>query len=342
MFSSDSRYLLYSQEEEKQRSIRMLDLETGESRPLVGPGKPGEAPVADFSQNFSVDEKSIFYNREGRIIRLDLDSLKEDIIYEPPPEWKGYTNPSLSSDDHFIISVELLREDSVRDTANWDSFEPQWRKNPRCRLVLIDAEKGSSQVIHEEKLWLGHPQFRPRHNNDISYCHEGPATLIDARLWFIHADGTGLRCLHDQKRDEIITHEFWLADGSKLGFVYRKTEGASPENRETQKVEQKVFYIDTDAFLEEFIMDCSVYCHSMTNADNTLMTGDGQLREKPYIYLANLQDKSETILCRHDTSWKSYGNTQDAHPHPAFSPDGKKIVFSSDRDGLPGIYLISV
>ena len=80
----------------------------------------------------------------------------------------------------------------------------------------------------------------------------------------------------------------------------------------------------------------------MTNAYNTLMTGDGQLREKPFIYLANLADKTETVLCRHDTSWKSYGNTQDAHPHPAFSPDGKKIVFTSDRDGLPGIYMIDL
>ena len=348
MFSSDSRYLIYSQEEEKQRTIRMLDLESGESRFLAGPGNAGYPLLADFSPNFSADNKSIFYNREGRIIRLELDSNKEDIIYESPHEWKGYTNPSLSSDDRFLITIELFREDSVRDTSSWDSFEPQWRKKPRCRLVLIDVEKKSSKVIYEEKLWLGHPQLRPFHNNDISYCHEGPATLIDARLWFIHADGTGNCCLHDQQRDEIITHEFWLADGSKLGFIYRKLEAPPDEkvpvlsSKETQNVEQKIFYIDTDTCQKEFIMNSSIYCHSMTNFDNSFMTGDGQLKEKPYIYLADLRTKTETILCRHDSSWKPYGNTQDAHPHPAFSPDGKKIVFCSDRDGIPGIYMVSL
>ena len=85
MFSSDSRHLLYSQEEEKQRTIRILDLETGESRLLVGSGKTGAPPVADFSQNFSSDGKSIFYNREGRVIRLELDSGNEDISGEKIP-----------------------------------------------------------------------------------------------------------------------------------------------------------------------------------------------------------------------------------------------------------------
>jgi oligogalacturonide lyase len=347
MFSSGSRFLIYAREEGNIRCIHRLDLESGESRLLIGGGGPGEVPVDDFGPNLSADENSLFYCRGNRVIRHEIDSGKEDTIYESPAGWHGYTNPSLSSDDRFMVTIEMLQEDAIRSTGNWDTFEPQWRKNPLCRLVLVDVEKKTAEVIHQEKLWLGHPQFRPHHNNDISYCHEGPATLIDARLWFIHADGSGIRCLHEQKEDEIITHEFWLADGSKLGFVYRKmaepVRGARVlGSREIDNVQQKIFYVDTDDFREEFIMDCSVYCHSITSPDSTLMAGDGQQLEKPYIYLANLQDKTETILCRHDTSWKPYRNTQDAHPHPAFSPDGKKIVFTSDRDGLPGIYMIQV
>jgi oligogalacturonide lyase len=93
---------------------------------------------------------------------------------------------------------------------------------------------------------------------------------------------------------------------------------------------------------EEYIMDCSVFCHCITSPDNRLMVGDGQDPALPYLYLEDLEKKEETILCRHDTSWKTYGTTQDAHPHPAFTPDGKKVIFSSDRDGLPGIYLVEV
>ncbi|MCL2479571.1 MAG: oligogalacturonate lyase family protein, partial [Treponema sp.] len=204
MFSRDSRFLLYAKQDvNAARTINMLDLQTGETRLLAGSGKPGELPVSDFSPNFSADEKSVFYNRESRIIKLNLRSGSEEIIYESEPEWSGYSTPSLSSDDRFIITIELFKKDHVRDTGNWDTFEPQWRMNPRCRLVLVDVENKSSKVIHEEKLWLGHPQFRPHHNSDISFCHEGPATLIDARLWFINADGSGVRCLHKQSRNEI-------------------------------------------------------------------------------------------------------------------------------------------
>jgi oligogalacturonide lyase len=341
MFTSNGRFLVYAREEEKQRRLYMLDLEQGDSRLLIGKTAGDDALLAeDFGVNLSADEKSIFYCRGNSIIRHDLAGGGEDVLYTTPEGWNGYSNPSFSSDDRFIITVEIRSKDAIRSTGGWDTFEPQWRAKPLCRLVLIDVEKKTPTVIHEEQLWLGHPQFRPHHNNDISFCHEGPATLIDARLWFIHADGSGMRCLHNQSRDEIVTHEFWLADGSRLGYVYRKMKGAEPDL--TRHVDQKIFYVDTDQSREEFVMDCSIYCHSITSPDNVLMAGDGQDPEKPYIYLANLRDKTETILCRHDTSWKSYGNTQDAHPHPAFSPDGKKIIFTSDRDGLPGIYTVSL
>ena len=121
MFSGDSRLFLYAMEEDKQRSIHVLDLQSGESRLLAGAGEPA---VSDFSPNFSADEKSVFYNRGSRIIRLSLDTLEEEIIYESPAEWTGYTTPSLSSDDRFIITIELFREDSLRSTGNWDTFEP--------------------------------------------------------------------------------------------------------------------------------------------------------------------------------------------------------------------------
>jgi dipeptidyl aminopeptidase/acylaminoacyl peptidase len=103
----------------------------------------------------------------------------------------------------------------------------------------------------------------------------------------------------------------------------------------------KMFTAD-NRFLVYARVDCSVYCHAMADTKNILMAGDGQQPDKPYIFLANLKEKRETVLCRHDTSWKSYGNTQDSHPHPAFSPDGKKVIFTSDKDGLPGIYMVTI
>ncbi|GHV06319.1 oligogalacturonate lyase [Spirochaetia bacterium] len=343
MFTSDGRFLIYAQENSGSRNIYSLDLQDGSSKLIAS---SGDEPLADFGVTLSSDDKNLFYCRGNRIIRQNMKTGETAVLYTAPEGWDGYSNPSFSSDDRYIVTVEIWKEDVIPATGGWDTFEPQWRKNPRCRIVYIDTEKNTSHVVHEEKLWLGHPQIRPRHNGDISFCHEGPATRIDARLWFIKADGTGMVCLHNQKRDEIITHEFWLADGSKLAFVYRKfLTGPDKDGRygdEVINVKQSIRYANADTVTEEFIMDCSVYCHSITSPDNTLLVGDGQKTAEPFIYLTDLKTKKETILCRHDTKWKSYGNNQDAHPHPAFTPDSKKIVFTSDRDGLPGIYLAEI
>jgi Tol biopolymer transport system component len=43
------------------------------------------------------------------------------------------------------------------------------------------------------------------------------------------------------------------------------------------------------------------------------------------------------VLCRHD-SYK-FEDDQRCHPHPSFTPDGKKVVFTSNRTGSSNVYL---
>lgn len=43
-------------------------------------------------------------------------------------------------------------------------------------------------------------------------------------------------------------------------------------------------------------------------------------------------------LCRHNTS----GKTQLSHAHPIFSPDDKKVLYSSDVGGTNSPYLVDV
>lgn len=242
----------------------------------------------------------------------------------------------------------------MKGNGGWSVFEEQWAIKPRCRLVYIDVESGESNVIHEEDRWLGHPQIRPYDNDTVMFCHEGPAHRIDARLWLINADGSNLRCARPQKQGEMISHEYWLSDGSKAAYVYRVQDNKGKSTAElvdsetympkteSAELKEKIMMINPITLQEEFVMECSPYCHFISNSNNTKIVGDGQLADRPFIYLADIAGKSEEVLCAHGTSWKSYGTTQDAHPHPAFSPDGSKIVFTSDREGIPAIYMISI
>ena len=333
MFTADGKYLLYAKNDGK-RSLYLMNLTDGSSKKLTD-----EDDIDDFGANLSADDKAFIYFRRGEIIRQEITTGDKKTLYTTPEGWNGYTNPSISKDNRFLVTIEMKEEDVLRsDTGSWDIFEPQFRKKPLCRIVYVDLEQGTTNIVHQEQCWLGHPQIRPNHHSDIAFCHEGPATLIDSRLWFIQANGTNLRCLRHQKPDEIITHEFWLRDGSQLAFVYRKMLG----NNEVSHVNQSILYINPDTLEETHVTDCSVYCHTNTDHTGRYLVGDGQDPEHPYIFITDLHEKKERILCRHDTTWKTYGNNQDSHPHPVFTPDGSHVLFTSDKDGLPGIYMVSV
>jgi len=43
-------------------------------------------------------------------------------------------------------------------------------------------------------------------------------------------------------------------------------------------------------------------------------------------------------LFRHDSSWEG----QSSHPHPHFSPDGKIIIFSTDKYGTSNVFSVKI
>ena len=60
----------------------------------------------------------------------------------------------------------------------------------------------------------------------------------------------------------------------------------------------------------------------------------------PYLYVFNVAEKRYFRVARHDTSWATGANSrQVTHPHPSFTPDDSAILFSSDKDGKPAIYI---
>jgi oligogalacturonide lyase len=45
-------------------------------------------------------------------------------------------------------------------------------------------------------------------------------------------------------------------------------------------------------------------------------------------------------IARHDSSWRVYlGNRQVTHPHPSFTPDERQVLYTTDAEGEPGLYL---
>ncbi len=330
IISNDSKYLIYGNKTRGRRNVFKMDLFEGTSIQLTDADG-----INDFNVILSNDDKFVIFTKNRQIIRLNIDSLDEEIVYEIPKGWalNEESTPSLSSDDRFVVLPEIASKDLLQAEGDWSIFAKQWGQMPKCRIVITDIKTKKSEIIHQENYWIGEVQFRPMDNATISFCHEGPWHVIDARIWLINSDGTNLRCAKQRVGKEQFGHEYWLKDGSKIGFIYfPRFYGRNASIR----------FIDPDTLEEEVLMECSNYSHFISNHNNSKIVGDGHGRKNDFIYLVDVKQKKEEILCEHGSSWKTYGHTQDSHPHPAFSPDSSMIIFTSDRTGSPSIYRVDL
>jgi Oligogalacturonate lyase len=73
--------------------------------------------------------------------------------------------------------------------------------------------------------------------------------------------------------------------------------------------------------------------------DARQMVTDGEARPG-CISKVRLEDGRQQyeVLCRHDSY--QFGDDQRCHPHPSFTPDGRQVVFTSNRSGSSNVYLV--
>lgn len=346
MVTEDGRYLIYASDRSGNRNLYKLDLNSGQTTQLTDTDL-SQNQFSDFSPILSKDDQCMYYMACNGIIKIDLNTLEEEMVYESDSDFLiGFFG--ISMDGNYIIIQDINKEDVVLDKDNWDKLEAQWEQEPHCRLIYLDIKANKWHIVLDEHgCWIGHPLIRPGNNNHIMFCHEGPQWRIDARLWLINSDGSNMRCAKPRvDEDKIITHEFWLTDGSALAYVHKDHNDIAT-----------IRTIDPVTLEENIMMTCTYNCHLNTNRDHTYLVGDGQPEEavlpetgndrvetmthnKPYLFLIDVKNRSEEILCRHGSTFKPYGNLQDSHPHPYFTPDSKAIIFTSDMGGLPAVYKV--
>ncbi|MBS1209905.1 MAG: ogl [Proteobacteria bacterium] len=338
-FTTDGCKLLFGGEFEGVFNLYLLDLPSGVARQLT------EGTGDNYHGSFiAPDDQSVFYvkNRD-EFRRVDLSTLKETVIYTVPAGWKGAGTWVPNSDCSKIAAMEILATDLAGGATGWEKFRNQFEIKPLERLISIDVASGVARRVFEEKRYMGHPMYRPFDDSIMGFCHEGPHDLVDARMWLINADGTKLRKVKEHAPGESCMHEFWVPNGSKLMYVsYTKGEQ-----------ERTIWAADPVTLENENIMAMPPCAHLMSNFDGSLLVGDGagQLGDvsdkdahafeaDPYIHVFDMKTRSHRPVCRHDSSWREYkGNTQASHPHPSFTPDDKRVYFSSDREGKPALYL---
>lgn len=337
-FTQDGSKLLFAGEFDGNWNYYLLDIAAAEAVQLTE--GTGDNTFGGF---LSPDDKSLYYVKNERtLLEVNLETLVEREVYCVPADWVGYGTWVANSDCTKLVGIEISKDDWV-PLNDWKIFHDFFNKGPNCRLLRVDLQTGESAVIHQEKNWLGHPIYRPFDDNTVAFCHEGPHDLVDARMWMVNEDGSNVRKVKEHAEGESCTHEFWVPNGSSLMYVsYLKGQQGrtiysyNPDNGENTEVMQ--------------MPACS---HLMSNFDGSLLVGDGSgtpvdvkdtsgytIDNDPYLYAFDVAKKAYFRVARHDTSWATFANSrQVTHPHPSFTPDDSAILFSSDKDGKPALYI---
>lgn len=340
-FTDDGSKLLFAAEFDGNRNYYLLDLHNQTAKQITEGA--GDNTFGGF---LSPDDKYLYYVKKELLLQqVDLDTLEEKTIYTVPNDWVGYATWVANSDCTHIVGIEIAKSDWTPLT-DWKIFQEFYHKQPHCRLINIDLATGQTETVLDQHLWLGHPIYRPFDNNTVAFCHEGPHDLVDARMWLVNRDGTNERKVRDHAVGESCTHEFWVPDGSALAYVsYMKGQ---------QERYIRAYYPDTNE--DKLVMTMPACSHLMSNFDGTLYIGDGsgspvdvadssgyKIENDPWLYILRPKDNKTIKLAKHNSSWKVLdGDRQVTHPHPSFSPDNKYVLFSSDFEGKPALYLVSI
>lgn len=340
-FLDGGRKLIFAGEFAENRNYYLLDIAKGEAKQLTE--GPGDNTFGGF---LSPDETALYYVKaERNLMRVDLATLAETVVYSVPEEWVGYGTWVANSDCSKLVGVEIHR-DSWRPISDWTVFQEFYAENPRCRVIRISLTDGQRETLLEENQWLGHPIYRPFDDNKVAFCHEGPLDRVDARMWLMNEDGSQIRKAKEPQPGESYTHEFWVPDGSALMYV-------------TYVKDSPVRYlcrVDGESGTDEKLLAMPPCSHVMSNETGTLVVGDGSGKPidiadnagygdvtDPYLYLFDIKKQQTHKVARHSSSWRVLdGDRQVTHPHPSFTPDEKGVLFSSDKDGKPALYLAAI
>ncbi|MBD3240762.1 MAG: hypothetical protein GF331_09275 [Chitinivibrionales bacterium] len=189
-------------------------------------------------------------------------------------------------------------------------------------MLLFAVNGNGRSTVWEEDYWIGHVNTSPTQPDLLTFCHEGPWHVVDNRIWGMRiSEGKPWR-IRPRTGDESVGHEYWYADGIHLGY-----HGRYPGKH---AVFGKIAF-DNTAMTETPCRSETGHTHSN---DDRLIVGDGGMEIRLWRKDGD-RYSGPRVLVEHRSSFK----IQEVHAHPRFTPDGTRVLYTSDWTGYGNVYL---
>lgn len=321
----------------------LLDLETGEARKLT----EGEAIKMGHGAHAMLrpDGKKAYYYSNEALKEVDCETLESRMLMRIPACYH-FHSLSMGRDPRYLAFsvVEEFPLLTACFTKPGSQETPGSRERyfgePRSFVFRYDLQKDKAEVVTGGHARLTHVSLHPEDPDRLLYCHDGPWYQVQ-RMW--RADMRADRVepvIAQQKGLEAIGHEFFTPSG-RVGAQY--SYRYKPDMPFFQFAD---LFVNLDGSGQErFYYLYQRTKHVSVGPDETLGVGDvaalsAEMKD-PERYLSLIWYRVEdhraevSLLCAHDAS-----GSKAAHVHPVFTPDGTRILFSSDRDGQLNIYMV--
>lgn len=284
---------------------------------------------------------AVYFWLDNQLWAVDLDSFAEQIVMEidpalPPSATKSRANPT--ADGKYICTqlMEEIPQEKASISFAYSRFREYFDKKPLTQIMRIEIATGKTEIIHEDRRYMGHVNNSPTRSELLTFCHEGPWHLVEQRIWGLNIHTGATWKIRPQENDNYaVGHEYWFADGERIGYHGRPRDGQG------NHIFGSIGW-DNSQHSEVNFPFHSTHFHSL---DETMMVGDGtpafRTPAQPYIQLFQRVGEEfvgPKILAFHRSTF----NDQHAHCHPRFTPDGKSILYTSDLTGYSNLYLVEI
>jgi oligogalacturonide lyase len=206
----------------------------------------------------------------------------------------------------------------------------------------VPSAGGVPERLLEEPRKVTHIQFSPASSRHICYCHELAQINGKQRLWLLDLDRGVPRCLFAQRPDQLVTHEWWSAEGRfVLGHLVDDYYADNAMQKDLTRRRHSIARVDVASGERElFAMEFgSQHYNSHPGGQYHLAEGDRGAHD--FIYRVDLRQAKavHTPLVRHGTRYtgqRSGGAETNLHVNPR----GTLAYFNSDRGGCYNVYVL--
>ncbi len=276
------------------------------------------ADLNEWSIHPSHDGRFVYYTAGTNACRVDLETRREELLAD-------------------FSSAPMMAQGTVADAMGTTtlSHDDRWwaitiRQNSGSRLCVLDTATGAMEYILEAAS-VFHPEFHP---NDASLLrYSGPH---DARIWVVRRDGSDNRLVYQRNaaRKEWVVHETWIPGRRELLAVdwpYGLFRVSIDDGLRTEVSGLNAWHPVTDRAGRRIVTDtrnpdrgiCLLELDTVGDTHHVVCLSQA----------SSLGEHWNANYCPYDDGPIQVYAPQHTHPHPSFSPDGRFVVFTTDRSG---------